>query len=64
MQTLTMSGTPDHNLASAVEHNKRVLLQNNPKLSPLEAHRQAMKLATQHNPTLLSSYRAYGKGSR
>lgn len=60
-QYIPMTGRPDQVLAAGVEENKKNLLSRNPKLSELEAMRQALLLATRHNPGLLDYYRSYGE---
>jgi hypothetical protein len=61
---MTVQRRPDQALAVGIEENKKVLLQRNPKVSPLEAHRQAIMAALRDNPRLVELYRTFGREGR
>jgi len=61
---MTTYGRPDEALAVGVEANRKALLERNPRLNPLDAHREAIRLAVADNPTILAAYRSYGKEGR
>jgi hypothetical protein len=63
-KSFMMSGRPDEILARGVVENQKYFLSTNPQLTPLQAHKLAVDAALRDNPSLLSTYRSYGKGNQ